>query len=416
MAEKGSITSPRLQQLQDELEAGKKDALGSFWKEIKAQGTPLVEEIEGDDRHRLVAFLWQASGDLLSVSLVSLMTNPSQYYMMLIPDTDIWYLSLKLPSDLRATYQFFPEERSASAQRSDDTVWDPYLPDPLNPNIFAFYTEDEDPTGVKFARSVLELPDASSQPWTASQKGIAKGKVHLHTMESKILGNERRVWVYSPAKYTAELGRPLSLMILFDGWAYANLMPTFTILDNLIADQLIPPTVVVMLDSLDTETRLKELVFHPPFNQFLVSELLPWIYMQYAVTTAPAKTVIGGSSAGGLAAAYAALEHPQTFGNVLSQSGAFSLSPSWETDFSWIARQYALREKESLRFHLDVGKLEENSYRELRGRPSALEGNRHMRDALMEKGYLVHYVEFSGGHDYVSWQGTLGEGIKALLE
>ena len=92
------------------------------------------------------------------------------------------------------------------------------------------------------------------------------------------------------------------------------------------------------------------------------------------------------------------------------------MSPSWETDFSWIARQYALREKESLRFHLDVGKLEEKSYRELRGRPSALEGNRHMRDALMEKGYLVHYVEFSGGHDYVSWQGTLGEGIKALLE
>ena len=170
-----------------------------------------------------------------------------------------------------------------------------------------------------------------------------------------------------------------------------------------------------MLDSLDMETRLKELVFHPPFNQFLVYELMPWIYMRYAVTTDPAKTVIGGSSAGGLAAAYAALEHPQSFGNVLSQSGAFSLTPAWETDHGWLARQYALREKSSLKFHLDVGTLEENSYREVRGRPSALEGNRHMRDALLAKGYEVHYVEFSGGHDYVSWQGILGEGIKALL-
>jgi len=416
MADKGTAISPRLQQLQEELEAGKKGSLRSFWKEIKAQGTPLVEAIEGDDGHRLVTFLWQASQDLLSVSLVSLMTDPSQYYMTLIPDTDVWYLCLRLPSDLRATYQFFPEERSASAQKSGDSAWDTYLPDPLNPNIFAFYTEDEDPTGVKFARSVLELPDASPQPWITPQEGVAKGKVHLHTMESKILGNERRVWVYSPPKYTAELGRPLSLMILFDGWAYAKLMSTFTILDNLIADQIILPTVVVLLDSLDTETRLKELVFHPSFNQFLVSELMPWVYMRYAVTTDPAKTVIGGSSAGGLAAAYAALEHPQVFGNILSQSGAFSLTPAWENDYGWLARQYALREKLPLKFHLDIGTLEKNSYRELRGRPSTLEANRHMRDVLIEKGYPVHYEEFSGGHDYLSWQGALGEGIKALLE
>ncbi len=415
MAEKGAVISPRLQQLHEELEAGKKGSLESFWKEIKAQGTPMVEGIEGDSKHLLVTFLWQASGDLLSVSLVSLMTNPSQHYMMLIPDTDIWYLSLRLPSDLRATYQFFPQERSASKQAGNKHDWDTYLPDPLNPTIFPFYTENEDPTGVKFARSVLELPYASSQPWTTPQRGVAQGKVHLHTMESKTLANKRRVWVYSPAKYTTELGRPLSLMILFDGWAYANLMPTFTILDNLIAAQLISPTVVVMLDSLDTETRLKELVFHPPFNQFLVTEVMPWIYMQYAVTTDPGKTVVGGSSAGGLAAAYAALEHPEIFGNVLAQSGAFSLSPSWETDFGWLARQYALREKASWKFHLDVGTLEKNSYRELRGRPSTLEANRHMCDVLTEKDYPVHYVEFSGGHDYVSWQGTLGEGLKALL-
>ena len=415
MAKKGTAISPRLQRLQEQLEVGKNKALKMFWEEVKEQGSPLIEQTEGDDQHRLVTFLWRASGELMSVALVSLMTNPSRYYMTLVPETDLWYLSLRLPSNLRATYQFFPEERSASVKKNESITRDPYLPDPLNPNIFRFYTETEDPTRVKFARSVLELPDASSQLWIAPQKGVAKGKVHLHTMESKILGNERRVWVYSPAKYTAELGAPLSLTILFDGWGYANLMPTFTILDNLIADQLIPPTVVVMPDSLDTETRLKELVFHLPFNQFLVSELMPWIYRQYAVTTDPAKTVIGGSSAGGLAAAYAALEHPQMFGNVLAQSGAFSLAPPWETDYGWLARQYALREKSSLRFHLDVGTLEENSYQELRSRPSTLEGNRHMRDTLTEKGYPVHYVEFSGGHDYISWQGTLGEGLRALL-
>lgn len=415
MAESKIGISPRLQQLQEELEAGNKGSLKSFWQEIKAQGTPLVEQIEGDDRHRLVTFLWRASGDLMSVALVSLMTSPVNYFMMHIPDSDIWYLSLRLPSDLRATYQFFPEDRSASAPGSNDPAWDTYLPDPLNPNLFAFYTEDEDPTGVKFARSVLELPDAAPQPWIKLQKSVPKGKVHLHNIESKILGNERRVWVYSPVKYTAELGRPLSLLILFDGWAYANLMPTFTILDNLIAAGEIPPTVAVLQDSLESEVRLKEYVYYQPFNDFLVTEFLPWVLAKYAVTSDPRQTIIGGSSAGGLAAAYAALEHPEIFGNVLSQSGAFSQTPAWESDFGWLARQYALREKAALRFHLDAGTLEKNSYREVRGKPSTLEANRNMRDALEAKGYEVHYVEFSGGHDYVNWQGALGEAIKALL-
>jgi enterochelin esterase family protein len=415
MNQRGTVISPQLQHLHQELVSGNKETLKYFWNRIKEQGTPLIEKFESDVQDRIVTFLWQASADMNNVALVSLMTNPTIYPMTRLLDTDLWYTTLQLQADLRATYQFFPDDRPAPAKGTFESPWTHYRHDPFNPKTFAFYDDEEDPTGVKLTRSVLELPEAAPQPWSELQKGVSKGKVQLHQLQSKILANERRVWVYSPAKYTAGLGKPYPLVLLFDGWAYARLMPTFTILDNLIAARVIPPAVVVLLDSLDMETRLKEYVFHQPYNNFLVTEVLPWILTKYAISTDPQQRVVGGSSAGGLAATYAALEHPQEFGNVLSQSGAFTLLPEGEIESVWIARQFAKREKLPLKFHLDVGTLEVNSYRDLKDRPSTLAGNRAMRDVLFSKGYKLHYTEFSGGHDYISWQGTLADGLKALL-
>ena len=40
--------------------------------------------------------------------------------------------------------------------------------------------------------------------------------------------------------------------------------------------------------------------------------------------------------------------------------------------------------------------------------------NRRMRDVLENKGYTIVYSEFTGGHDYLNWHGSLADGPIAL--
>jgi enterochelin esterase family protein len=127
---------------------------------------------------------------------------------------------------------------------------------------------------------------------------------------------------------------------------------------------------------------------------------------------------VAGSSFGGLAAC-ASLWYPETFGNVLSQSGSFHWSPpsgSDTTDSSsepnWVARQFISSPKKRLRFYLDAGSAEFDAAGEAN---SILFCTRTLRDVLRAKGYEVHFQEFAGGHDYLGWRGTLAGGLIALM-
>ena len=130
--------------------------------------------------------------------------------------------------------------------------------------------------------------------------------------------------------------------------------------------------------------------------------------------------VVGGSSFGGLAATCAGLSHPQTFGNILAQSGSYWWTPPQSDNSSdsatdpepnWIAKQFIASPKQPLRFYLDAGSEEID----LSGNGnSILLTSRNLRDVLLAKGYDVHFQEFAGGHDYLSWRGTFAEGLIVL--
>ena len=77
-----------------------------------------------------------------------------------------------------------------------------------------------------------------------------------------------------------------------------------------------------------------------------------------------------------------------------------------------MARQFITSPKKPLRFYLDAGSAEFNA---TGGADSILFCTRTLRDVLRAKGYEVHFQEFIGGHDYLSWRGTLADGLIALM-
>jgi enterochelin esterase-like enzyme len=356
--------------------------------------SPLVEELD-DGRLRVTFAYHDPDADEILVVGGVAGADPPDRRMHRAAD-GWWERTYELPRDVRTLYWF---TRAPMPDRPADLH-----PDPLNPRRHLYPATPYDPEDEDVVGSVLEGPDAPPLRWSVEQDGVARGTVEEHRLASERLGNERSVFAYTPLGYDRAQDYPL--LVCFDGWGYVNdaYVPTQTVLDNLIAAGAIPALVAVLPDSVDQQTRMRELFLHDPFVDFLADELLPWARERWSFTHEPRRTVVGGSSAGGLTAAYAALRRPDLFGLVLSQSGAYQRHD--------LPAQFAAADVLPLRFYLDAGALDTVQYGSL---AANLHANRHLRDVLRAKGYDVTYREFPGGHDYLWWRETLADGLIALL-
>jgi enterochelin esterase-like enzyme len=83
-----------------------------------------------------------------------------------------------------------------------------------------------------------------------------------------------------------------------------------------------------------------------------------------------------------------------------------------DSEPNWVAKQFIASPRLPLRFYLDAGSDE----LDFSGKGnSILLTNRTLRDVSLAKGYEVHFHEFAGGHDYLSWRGTLADGLIVLM-
>jgi predicted alpha/beta superfamily hydrolase len=172
------------------------------------------------------------------------------------------------------------------------------------------------------------------------KRHTASPQVHIisEKFDMPQLGRQRRVWIYLPADYdSSEMKFPVIYM--HDG---QNLFDYYTagygewgvdeILDGLAGKK---ECIVVGIDH-GGDHRITE---YDPYDSehgkgrgdayvdFIVKTLKPYIDKHYCTKAEPASTTIAGSSMGGLISMYAALKHPEVFGNAGIFSPAFWIAP-----------------------------------------------------------------------------------------
>jgi enterochelin esterase-like enzyme len=390
------VESPRIARLRADGD------VAAFWAEVRERGAPLVEAREGEPGHRTVTFVWRGTDATRGVVLLAnKLTDPSvweQSTLERLEGTDVWHRSYRLRADWRATYQLAPDDGGPEG----GTVGGPpsrwgaaaarAVPDPHNCRTFPSRYGDA-------PHSIVELDDAPPQPYVAQRPAVARGTLTQHRLASDIMDNERDVWLYEPARAATDV------VVLLDGEDWATRLPAATIMDNLIAEGAIPPTIAVMPSTIDNATRWRELACSPAFVAFLAEELLPWA----ARDVPPARTTLAGRSLGGLTALFAALHAPGRFGRVLSQSASLWWPSETEHDAGAgaIVDRYANAAPAAVRatrFHVEVGLQEW----------ALLARHRHLRDVLRLQGAPLSYAEYHGGHDALCWQGGLADGLIAL--
>jgi enterochelin esterase-like enzyme len=394
----------------------------AFWQEIERDRAPLIEP-DADPGYSIVTYVFAAPEGASHVAVSPGFGNARDHVMDRIAGANVCHAAYRCRNDLRTTYSFAPDvpltpyDEASEAEIAALLAYirqHPPIPDPYCRDHFIIryggYAPDQ-------KSSVLALPDAPAQPLVAEPEGFnhARG-IELHPFRSEILGNERRIWVYTPPGYDPARQEPYPVLVAFDGGGALSVMPTQRILDKLIAEGRIRPHVGVFIDNATDTSRNDDLPCSEPFARFFEEELLPWVRGKYRVSDQAKDYAVTGVSYGGLASMWFGYRLPHLFGTVISQAASLWWGPGWSQTTpmkaqnyqpEWLIEQYAKADRLPARFWMEIGLLEHPE--------RMLATNRRMKAVMEAKGYDLTYSEPCGGHDYAVWRGTIGEALARML-
>jgi enterochelin esterase family protein len=191
------------------------------------------------------------------------------------------------------------------------------------------------------------------------------------------------------------------VLYVLDGGQYLEFAHMDRALDNMLADRLIRPLLVVFCDprtdprAETSNKRRIDYVLSDNFLRAMVEELLPVIAARYRVSDSPDGTAIMGASLGGLTATYAVWRRPDVFGVALIQSPAYW----WEDEK--LLRMMTKTPARGGRFWIETG-----IYHDAQAVAPKI------RDLLRSQGRAVAYSEVSQGHNWTHWQSCVPAALR----
>lgn len=269
------------------------------------------------------------------------------------------------------------------------------VPDPGNPNVLF--------NGIDAYNHCFYMPGGAPTFLTRRMRGLPRGRLQRHEVNAEILAGMRRGQTAGPTRrvdlYQPTVAEPYPLLVVFDGPDYLQRGRLHTILDNLIAQQLIRPLALAMVAN-GGNLRGLEYSCNDATVGFILDIVLPLAQQNLNlidIQRSPGAFGVLGASMGGLISLYTAMRAPDIFGNVLSQAGAF--------DPHFVVHELAgMGAAKSLNICLEVGTLD-----------FLLENNRRMNNLLVLRGYNVSYREFNAGHNFTAWRDNIVRGLVHLF-
>lgn len=384
-------------------ESQRSQIIEQFWNQITTIQTPVVEKLSKSSSR--VIYLWR--GAKHNVRLVGGPSNDHEW-LTRIPNTDIWFKEVIVQNDFIGSYSFAVDIKNVDGYLSN---YCPHLNMELKESRqqrmalrdsfqFDAYNSkrllNKDIKGLR-NENILVLDQA---PKFINPSQYAKRSLQIKTLnlKSNVLNNERKITIYQSIKKQPE--QSYITAIFFDGNEYANLLQVPKALDILVEQGKLPPIQAVFIDPIDAKTRPKELTPNTDFSNFFQTEFLPWLDQQ--IERDAHKTVLLGSSLGGLSSAYIALENPTQISHVVPLSGSFWWQKEKSDEpngMSHIIRNQALPIKQ----HWFISA---NSYETSRAHNelSILNTSPIVANDLKSKGQDVVFKTYTGGHSYAVWQ------------
>lgn len=316
-------------------------------------------------------------------------------------------------------------EKPLPMTKDDHGVWS-VTTDPLDPDFYGYeFIADgvslDDPSNSHLTPNLLShgsqlhVPGPTSLPWEVGD--VPHGVIHHHFYHSKIVGDDRDYYVYTPPNYDPHAKAAYPVLYLLHGYSddasgWTAVGRANVILDNLIAEGKARPMLIVMTlgygapEVLQNGWRLAGHMdlFQKNYERFrdaLLGEVIPAIESSYHVSKDRKDRAIAGLSMGGSESLFTGLNALDHFAYI----GAFSaggLNDDYAKDFPSI--DASANDKLKV-FWISCGEGDH-----------LLAPNAKLRDWLQSKGVKVQWVETPGVHQWQVWRRNLANFTVQLFQ
>ncbi len=336
----------------------------SFMNAVRA--FPFVEQ------DTLAHFIYRGNATSVTVPGDANGWNTVSSPMTKISGTNFWYRTDVFENDARLDYKFFINGN--------------WILDPRNPNTC---------TGGYGPNSELRMPGYQMPPEIAHYPGIAHGTLKDTTFFSVNLGNSRTIRIYLPPGYDGSMGR-YPMMLFHDGLEYISLAQAHHVLDYMIHEQRIEPTIGVFIPPVNRSSEYAGNL-QDKFTKFIIEEVIPWVDARFRTIPSPEKRAVLGASYGGNISLWLGMNHPEIFGHVAAQSSYIASS---------ISDRFRTGPPLDLKLNLILGTYDI---------PVLIPMVRNFILILDAKGYTYDYHEYHEGHSWGFWRAHIDDALEMFF-